>query len=176
MLPLFPVSDLFRVSCMVSSLAQPQTDNALISDAEEHSRTLNCIPVLRFRIFNSWTDAYSIICNYNQTGAPKGLVYGDCAVTATGAPFNDAYRYVSGSDRKISKIIYLATSTLIPKYTNYPCSPGRQQSKKTPPSLPPPRTFLELTFFFRPSIHTYPNLPHFLAVCRWIGSLPSLSS
>jgi len=47
-----------------------------------------------FRIFNSWTDAYSIICNYNQTGAPKGLVYGDCAVTATGAPFNDAYRYM----------------------------------------------------------------------------------
>lgn len=106
----FPVSSLWLhattisgkwfVSCFVygvnaSSRAQPQADNALISDAEEHSRTLNCIPVLRFRIFNSWTDAYSIICNYNQTGAPN-ITYGDCTVTATGAPFNDAYRYVSG--------------------------------------------------------------------------------
>jgi len=50
-----------------------------------------------FRIFNSWTDAYSIICNYNQTGAhkaPAGLEFGECSVTATGAPFNDAYRYM----------------------------------------------------------------------------------
>merc|ERR1712086_1162403 len=44
-----------------------------------------------FRIFNSWDDAYHIECDYGQNG---GNASGDCTVTATGAPFNDAYRYM----------------------------------------------------------------------------------
>lgn len=46
-----------------------------------------------FRIFNSWTAAYAIDCNYNQTHAPD-IAYGECSITATGQPFNDAYRYM----------------------------------------------------------------------------------
>jgi len=38
-----------------------------------------------FRIFNSWNDAFDVKFNRN---------IGDYAVTLTGAPFNDAYRYV----------------------------------------------------------------------------------
>jgi len=47
-----------------------------------------------FRIFNSWTEAYTIECNYNQTGGKEFGPYGDCSVLATGKPFNDAYRYM----------------------------------------------------------------------------------
>jgi len=39
-----------------------------------------------FRIFNSWNDAFNV--KFNTTGS------GDYEVTLTGAPFNDAYRYV----------------------------------------------------------------------------------
>merc|ERR1712086_671677 len=46
-----------------------------------------------FRIFNSWTEAYTIECNYNQTGHVK-LALNACQATATGKPFNDAYRYM----------------------------------------------------------------------------------
>jgi len=38
-----------------------------------------------FRIFNSWNDAFDVKFDYKE---------GNYAVTLTGAPFNDAYRYV----------------------------------------------------------------------------------
>lgn len=41
-----------------------------------------------FRIYNSWTEAYNPICMYDDK-----KVY-SCTVKATGAPFNDAYRYM----------------------------------------------------------------------------------
>ena len=42
------------------------------------------------RIFNSWVDAFSVVQS-NGTG--------DYVVSLTGAPFNDAYRYVGRLDR-----------------------------------------------------------------------------
>merc|ERR1712086_953141 len=54
-----------------------------------------------FRIFNSWTAAYDINCNYTATAPALGygpafgdIEYGKCSVLATGKPFNDAYRYM----------------------------------------------------------------------------------
>jgi len=49
-----------------------------------------------FRIFNSWTEAYDIECNFgqNMTKAQAHIAQGTCTATATGKPFNDAYRYM----------------------------------------------------------------------------------
>jgi len=41
-----------------------------------------------FRIFNSWVEAYKVECSTNSED-----VY-NCLVTASGQPFNDAYRYM----------------------------------------------------------------------------------
>lgn len=50
-----------------------------------------------FRIFNSWVDAYDFKCNYGQPDLPsflKNASLGECKAQATGASFNDAYRYM----------------------------------------------------------------------------------
>jgi len=64
-----------------------------------------------FRIFNSWNDAYTIVCNYGQPAAsiqhavPEGydtttntsafhIGEDKCMAFFTGTPFNDAYRYM----------------------------------------------------------------------------------
>merc|ERR1719469_960238 len=47
-----------------------------------------------FRIFNSWEDAF-IVNNLKGANATfAGTSQGDYTVTLSGAPFNDAYRYV----------------------------------------------------------------------------------
>jgi len=57
-----------------------------------------------FRIFNSWNESYSIVCNYGQpaesladaipTGYTDTPSDGKCLAYFSGTPFNDAYRYM----------------------------------------------------------------------------------
>jgi len=47
-----------------------------------------------FRIFNSWTGAYDIECNFGQLANGSAIAIGECEGSVTGKPFNDAYRYM----------------------------------------------------------------------------------
>jgi hypothetical protein len=79
----------FLATDLITSHSPPQA-----SPLTRHHKHCHAPPRLSRRIFNSWDDAYIIECDYGQHG---GNSSGICSVTATGAPFNDAYRRVSRS-------------------------------------------------------------------------------